>query len=491
MRFSMLLKSAGISPRHCRGEAEVTSVAVDSRQCQAGACFVAVRGWADDGHRYIPAAVSAGSSAVVCEDASTVPPEVAFAAVDDAREALGRLAQAIRGWPARALTSIAITGTNGKTTVAHLIREALAAAGHSPALLGTIRYETALRSVPAVTTTPDPVSLAEMTAEMVAGGQTHLVMEVSSHALDQRRTAGLDFRVAVFTNLSGDHLDYHKTMDRYLAAKRLLFEGLSPDATAVVNRDDDNNVGEAMAKATRAKVLWYGLSPAADLRARIREIDATGTRFDVICGAQEIPVATPLIGRHNVFNWLAAAGACTALGMDLSAVAPALERVAKIRGRLERVDSPAPYQVFVDYAHTDHALANVLSSFVAVKGGRVIVVFGCGGERDRTKRPRMARVAEQLADRIVVTSDNPRNEDPQAIIDEIVAGLGEAGRAKADIEPDRRAAIGLAISQAREGDVVLIAGKGHEPYQILGDRRVQFDDVEVAEEMMRRREEER
>jgi len=486
MRFSELLATADVPLKQRKGNAEVTCICEDSRRCGVGCCFVAVRGSCDDGHRYIASAVSAGGVAVVCEDTSAVPDGVAVAVVDDTRRALGRLAQAIYGWPARNLLNIGVTGTNGKTTVSHLVHAILTAAGHRPALLGTICYQTGGRNVPAGNTTPDPVSLAEMTAEMVAAGRTHLVMEVSSHALHQRRTAGITFDVAVFMKLSGDHLDYHGTMENYFSAKRRLFKQLKQDATAVINRDDP--AGESFASAAAVKPLWYGLSPAADLRARIERIDVSGTRFTLIHGRRELPVSTPLIGRHNVFNCLAAAGTCLALDVDLPEIAAALETVERIPGRLERLKVDAPYRVFVDYAHTDDALANVLGSFRPITSGRIIVVFGCGGDRDRTKRPRMGRIAEELADHIIITSDNPRTEEPGAIIDEIVAGLSEDGRRRSEIQVDRRAAIGLAINLARAGDVVLIAGKGHENYQVVGTRRIHFDDVETAAELVRLRE---
>jgi len=482
MRLTELLAAAGLSPTECRGDTDVTDVTADSRRCRAGSCFVAVRGTGTDGHHFIAQAVARGATAVVCEDASAAPTGCAWAAVPDGRAAVGRLAQAFRGWPVRKLTCVGITGTNGKTTVAHLVRAILTGAGHCPALLGTIGYETGLRSLPAATTTPDPVTLAELAAEMVAEGRTHLVMEASSHALDQRRIAGVEFGVAVFTNLSGDHLDYHGTMDDYRAAKRRLFEELAPGATAVINRDDP--AGEDMASATKAQVRWYGLSPAADLWARIGRIDSAGTDFAFVHGSEECAVHTPLIGRHNVFNCLAATSACMAMGVEPAAAAEALLRVDCIPGRLQRVAADAPFHVFVDYAHTDDALANVLGSLRPVTGGRLIVVFGCGGDRDRTKRPRMARVAEQLADELVITSDNPRTEGPAAIIDEICSGLSAAGRSRAAVEPDRRSAITLAIRKARAGDIVLIAGKGHENYQVLGTRRVHFDDVEVAAEVL-------
>lgn len=486
MRFSELLDQSGVAVSRRRGDADVTSVVVDSRRCEPGCCFVAVRGSADDGHRYIAQAVAAGAAAVVCEDPAGAGEEVALAVVDRSQTAVGSLAQAFHGWPGRRLTAIAVTGTNGKTTVAYLLRSILTEAGKKPAMLGTVCYQTGRRTVEAGTTTPDAIQLARMTAEMVDAGMTHLVMEVSSHASDQGRAAGMDFCAGVFTNLSGDHLDYHGSMASYRDAKRRLFEGLSPDAWAVVNRDDA--AGEAMAAATRAKVLWYGLSPLADLHAQIRRIDAEGTDMVLVQGDERTEVLTPLIGRHNVFNCLAAAGAAKALGLGAEAIVAGLERAGNVPGRLERVDVPAPYAVFVDYAHTDDALTNILSAVRPVTAGRVILVFGCGGDRDRTKRPRMARTAEDLADRVVVTSDNPRTERPEDIIDEILVGFTEQGRAEAIVEPDRRRAITEAIALAEAGDVVLIAGKGHENYQVLGAERVHFDDAEVAAEVMRNRE---
>ncbi|MCJ7544817.1 MAG: UDP-N-acetylmuramoyl-L-alanyl-D-glutamate--2,6-diaminopimelate ligase [Phycisphaerae bacterium] len=485
MLLPKLLEAAEIAPRMRRADAEVQAVVADSRRVGGGSCFVAVRGPDDDGHRYIAQAAAAGCSAVVCEDPAAVPKHLPCAVVDDTRQAVAALAQALRGWPARRLTVVGVTGTKGKSTVAHLVRAVLAGAGCPAGLLGTISYETGVRSAPAGNTTPGPIGLADMMAEMVQAGNTHLVMEVSSHALDQRRIAGLDFRVGVFTNFTGDHLDYHTTMEEYLRAKRLLFETLDLRATAVLNQDAAT--GRQLASSTRAKVSWYGLSAAADVYARIERIDAAGTRFALIAGLHQAPVATALIGRHNVYNCLAAAGVGMALGIDLPTIARALEGVAIVPGRLQRVPIAADYQVFVDYAHTDDALEKALGAIRPLASGRLILVFGCGGDRDRTKRPRMAAVAARLADRVVVTSDNPRSEDPQTIIDEILAGLDEAGWARTAVQVDRRAAIAQAIGEARAGDIVLIAGKGHETYQIIGDRRIHFDDAEAAAECMRQR----
>ena len=490
MQFDELLTSAGMSTKDSTGRADVAAVVYDSRDARSGACFVAVRGWRHDGHDFIAAAVAAGCSAVVCEDATNVPDGVARAVVDDTHSALGLLAQAIAGSPARKLVNVGITGTNGKTTVAHLIFHILEAAGHPTALLGTVGYQTGRRSLEAGATTPDPVTLASATAEMVLAGRTHLVMEVSSHALDQNRTAGMDFRVGVFTNVSGDHLDYHMTMDKYVAAKRRLFESLGPGALAVINRHD--NYADEMARAARdagASVSFYGLSDECDCAGHIAGLDDSGACFNVSTAGVEVEVHSPLIGRHNVMNSLAAIAASQALGVDLPAIVAVLAGCPVVPGRLEPVSGSGDYRVFVDYAHTDDALENVLSALNGIKRGRLIVVFGCGGDRDRTKRSRMGAVAVRLADRVVITSDNPRSEDPQAIIDEIVSGVDADRIDRCDLCADRREAIAMAIGLAETGDIVLIAGKGHETYQEIAGRRIDFSDVQVAAEIVRNHEE--
>ena len=484
MYLSTLLREAELKVRQIRGDAEISEICFDSRRARGGACFVAVSGSGDDGHKYIPSAIAGGCSSVVAQDASGIPADIPFAIVDNTRAAVAMLAQTIRGWPSRKLVNVGITGTNGKSTTACLVRDILAATGHMPGLLGTITYQTGSTIVEANQTTPDPVALADMMAEMVAGGRTHLVMETSSHALDQDRTAGIDFRVAVFSNLTGDHLDYHKTMEAYLLAKARLFEQLSADAHAVINQDD--KAGPRLAKMTRAQTIMYGLSESADLQARLIHMDASGTRFELAYrrAAQQAIVNSPMIGRHNVYNFLAAAGACLGLGIDIEKVAAALGNVAAVPGRLERVPVQAPYSVFVDYAHTDDALVNVLGALRPVTKGRILLVFGCGGDRDRSKRARMAKVAQQMADMVFVTSDNPRTEQPQAIIDEIVAGFEKKAAPGICVEIDRRQAISQAIGQACDGDIVLIAGKGHEKYQIIGREKHHFDDVEVSREFM-------
>jgi len=474
-----------------------TAVRLDSRQVSPGDVFAAVPGSACDGHDFIGQAITAGAKYIVCEHAvdGVGPGQAQLIVVDDSARAAGVLAQAASGYPSSKLTNLAVTGTNGKTTVAFLVRRCIQRAGHKCGLIGTVEYDNCSGTIADSTlTTPDCLAIAELTRQMVDNGARYMVTEASSHALSQNRLAGIDFRAAAFTNLTGDHLDYHKTKQEYLAAKTRLFEQLSPDATAVLNTDSPES--QQIARKTQASVLWYGIDARrrADLVARIRSMDTTGTAFVLEQWQHKVELKTPLLGRHNVSNCLAAAGLCLAAGLDLETIAAGLSSAQIIPGRLDKVDWPGEFSVLIDYAHTDDALKNVLTTLKPLCKGKLILVFGCGGDRDRTKRPRMARVAEELADFIIVTSDNPRTEDPLAIIEEIVAGFGKPPAVQSDsarntqyairntilVEPDRRKAVALAIENARKDDVVLIAGKGHENYQIIGTQKFHFSDKEVA-----------
>ncbi|GMU36828.1 MAG: UDP-N-acetylmuramoyl-L-alanyl-D-glutamate--2,6-diaminopimelate ligase [Phycisphaerae bacterium] len=486
-----LLRGAGIEEvchaPGCTGSGRViTGVTDDSREVTGGACFVAVRGTAVDGHRYVQDALRAGAAAVVVEDAGVVEKGAVVIRVKDTRVALARLAAAFYGVDSHGAAGfplIGVTGTNGKTTTAYLLRSILAAVGHRPAMLGTIEYDLVGRKVTAPLTTPGAVELCAALGEARRAGATAAAMEVSSHALDQRRCDGLRFDVGVFTNLSGDHLDYHKTMEAYFAAKRRLFEMLEREATAVICADDARV--DELSRATRARVRTFGLSEA-DVTARITRLDGAFSEFVIDGLAGPVRVRSRLIGSHNVLNILGAATAAEAVGATPEAIERGVAAVGGVPGRLQRVEpDDCAFRVYVDYAHTDAALENVLCVLRPVTTGRIITVFGCGGDRDRTKRPRMARSAAAGSHVVVVTSDNPRTEDPLAIIEEIVSGFDAEGRRKAHIEPDRRAAIGWALSQARPGDTVLIAGKGHEDYQIVGKVRHQFDDAAVAAEFLK------
>ncbi len=485
--------------------ARAPGIRVDSRSVEEGDIFVAVKGTVYDGHDFIHQALAKGAKYIVAQNpepsiehrASSI--EVII--VDDSAEAAAVLAQASRGNPASQLTNLAVTGTNGKTTVAYLVRSVIQKAGEKCGLIGTIIYDTGSASCQAVLTTPDCLAIAETQQKMVKAGSKYMVIEASSHALSQNRLAGIDFTAAAFTNLAGDHLDYHKTKEDYLVAKTKLFSALAPDATAVLNKQSPE--AHHIAKNTAAKILWYAVDEPANIIAHIESMDADGNVFILECAGSRVTshgsrVKTPLLGRYNVSNHLAAAGLCLAAGFDLATIAAGLSALRAIPGRLEKLDWQGDFTVLIDYAHTDDALKNVLATLKPLCKGRLTVVFGCGGDRDRTKRPRMAKVAEQLADSVIVTSDNPRTEQPEAIIDDIITGFEKglptrsseirdtryAIRNTITIEPDRRRAVELAIKTAGKDDIVVIAGKGHETYQIIGNKKLDFSDKAVAEECL-------
>ena len=495
-------------------------IRTDSRLVKDGDIFVAVKGTVYDGHDFIDQALANGAKYIVCQqdrrqktedrrqttggslkqvpndwdalgDGLLKASSIEIIVVDDSAEAAGLLAQASRGNPASRLTNLAVTGTNGKTTVAYQVRSCIQKAGEKCGLIGTVIYDTCSGGgCEATMTTPNCLAIAEMTDEMARNGAKYMVIEASSHALSQNRLAGVNFKAAAFTNLAGDHLDYHKTKEDYLTAKAELFQALSPDAVAVLNKQSPE--AELIAKQTQAKILWYAITPTAcrrkpavgaDITAQIESMDISGTVFIMEYAGQTQKVNTLLLGLYNVSNSLAAAGLCLAAGFDLQTIAAGLSALQTIPGRLEKIDG-GDSCVIIDYAHTDDALKNVLSTLKPLCKGKLRVVFGCGGDRDRTKRPRMARVAEQLADFIIVTSDNPRTERPTDIIDEIIAGFEKPDSQTIVVEPDRKKAIELAIEAAGGDDIVLIAGKGHETYQIVGEQKFDFSDKEVAQQCL-------
>jgi len=465
------------------GDVEVARAVHDSRSVRAGDLFVALPGTKVDGHQFVQTALEGGASAAVVERPVDLPGRPPLLLVPDAREALALCAHALAGDPTRRLTVCGVTGTNGKTTTTYLVRSIFEQAGWPTGVLGTIGYFIGRREIPSRLTTPDANDLASYFAEMVESGLKAAVMEVSSHALHQRRTAGIRFGVGAFTNLTPEHLDYHKDMVSYREAKGILFAGLAPDATAVLNADDEASV--SFAEATPARVLWYGLKKPAQVRAEDVRADVQGSRFALVTPRGRAEVRTRLLGLYNVYNGLTAAAIAEAVGVPLETIVRGLEAVALIPGRLQPVPTARPFSVLVDYAHKTDALGHALSTVRdLVQGqGRLIVVFGCGGDRDRQKRPEMAKVAQRLADRVFVTNDNPRTEDPRTIAQEILGGFSSLE--KVTVELDRRAAIALALGEARSGDVVIIAGKGHETYQIIGDTTRPFDDRQVAAEILR------
>jgi len=467
--------------------ATVSGLAYDSRKVQPGDLFVAVPGLKQDGRRFVGEALARGATAVVLEGADVLSgSSTGRVIVGSSREALARLADAYFGHPSRALTLVGITGTNGKTTTSLLVDALSRHSGRTTGVIGTIEYRIGGEARPAGQTTPEAVELQSLMAEMVARGVTSVAMEVSSHALALRRADGVEWDVAVFTNLTQDHLDFHGTFESYRAAKARLFSLLAasrkPRRTAVINRDDP--AGASMLAGLDLPRLTFGLGEGADVRPLRFESAMDGIRMDVQTPRGALEIRSSLVGEHNVMNLLGATAVGLALDMDARAVAAALSSVITVPGRFERVEAGQPFLVVVDYAHTPDALERVLVTArrLVARGSRLAVVFGCGGDRDRGKRPLMGGIAARIADRLWVTSDNPRSEEPEAIIAEIVAGIppGAAGRDRATTTADRKIAIQDALADARAGDVVVIAGKGHETYQIVGSKVLPFDDREVA-----------
>ena len=489
MKLSDLLKS--VDYLDVRGPADrmVSGVTYDSRRTVPSGLFVAIPGARHDGFEYIEDALRRGAGVVVCPRGRVPNRDVTVVHVADARKALADCADAFHGHPSRAMTLAGVTGTNGKTTTTFMLRDILESAGRTPGLLGTVQYEIGPRVIPASRTTPESSDIQEYLAQMRQAGCTSAVMEVSSHALDQDRVRGLEFDVAVFTNLTRDHLDYHQTLERYFEAKRRLFTGLGRGqkrAVALVNHDDEWGRRLAADPAISAEVLTFGLGEGARLRATEVMLGSSGSEFTVTGPWGPSRVRIPLLGRFNVENALAAYGAARALGLEEGTVLRALAGRVAVPGRLEEIPTQRGWRVFVDYAHTDDALANVLETARRFTPGRLIVVFGCGGNRDRSKRPLMGAVAARLADLSILTSDNPRDEDPAAIIAQIRAGFGTQDRV--EMVEDRATAIGSALAAARDGDVILIAGKGHETTQEIHGAFTVFDDRQVARALLQKQE---
>jgi UDP-N-acetylmuramoyl-L-alanyl-D-glutamate--2,6-diaminopimelate ligase len=466
----------------------VEGIAADSRRVAAGDCFVAVPGLKQDARRFIPEAVGRGATLVVTEGEPVTGLGVAQVLVPSARRALARLADAYHGHPSGDLTVVGITGTNGKTTTSYLVEALLRARGGPTGVVGTVQYVVGGEALPAGQTTPEALELQAMLARMRQVGVRGVAMEVSSHALALARVDGIDFDVAVFTNLTQDHLDFHRTLDEYGRAKRRLFELLAaspkPKRAAVVNGDDP--AGETMVRGLDLPVLTFGLGPRALVRAAKHASSLDGIRMTIETPQGRFDLASPLIGEHNVMNLLAAVAAGLGLGLEPDRIAPALAVVGAVPGRFEQVRAGQPFLVVVDYAHTPDALERVLVTARKLTRGRLAVVFGCGGDRDRGKRPIMGELAARLADRAWVTSDNPRSEPPEAIIDEVMAGVRRVGggEGRCASVPDRRAAIAAALDWAEPEDTVVIAGKGHEAYQIVGAEVLPFDDRAVARALL-------
>ena len=467
-------------------ERDVTGITYDSRRVMPGMLFVAIPGQHADGHEFISTAIERGATAIICERNGISSTRATKVKVPDVREALARAAMTFYQHPSTKLQVIGVTGTNGKTTVAFMVKAILEAAGIKTGLIGTVRYEIGDRVIPAQRTTPESLEVQQLMSQMLRADCRACVMEVSSHALEQKRVLGVEFDVAIFTNLTRAHLDYHGTMENYFAAKKKLFAALqdgTKKGAAVINIDD--SYGARLAGQNQVEVeLTYGLEKAARLRASKVQLGKDGSRFVIEAPERKFACRLPLIGRHNIYNALAAAGAAIAQKIPVVTLQAALNAMPPVPGRLEVVASRQPFGVYVDYAHTDDALKNVLTTLREITTGRLLLAFGCGGNRDAGKRARMGRIAAELADFTIMTNDNPRKESPEKIAEQIAGGYRAVRAEGCSMELDRRRAIQQIIGKAQAGDTVLIAGKGHETYQEFEDTVVPFDDRVHAQEAL-------
>ncbi|MFA6216334.1 MAG: UDP-N-acetylmuramoyl-L-alanyl-D-glutamate--2,6-diaminopimelate ligase [Candidatus Omnitrophota bacterium] len=467
----------------------VRGISCNSKTVQKNFVFVAVQGARKNGNVFIQEALHRGASAIVFKPAAGLRPSVpryssqktkaVFIEVTDTRKAAARLAAEFYHHPSSKMKITGITGTNGKTTVSYLIEAILKESGATPAVIGTVNYRFQDCLIPSKNTTPGPFELQAMFDTMARRGVDSVVMEVSSHALDQERCDGIDFFSAVFTNLTHDHLDYHQTLKKYFHAKSKLFKRLSSHAGAVINNDDP--YGRKLKRLTQAKVITYGIERKSDVMARDISMDMGSTRFTLLVPGAKMQIKSALIGRHNVYNILAAVAWGIHAGLDVRVMKQALKKFKSVPGRLERVNCDRDICIFVDYAHTDDALKNVIGALRQVAQRKIVVVFGCGGERDKAKRPKMGRIASLLADYVIITSDNPRSEDPALILDDITDGITKDNYC---VVADRCEAIKKALSIAGAKDIVLVAGKGHEDYQILKNTVVAFDDRKVIKKCL-------
>ena len=480
MKLKELLKN--INPLHIIGdiEVEITGVNIDSRRIESGHLFVAIAGTQTDGHKYIPKAIELGAKAILCEQLpEALTDDITYVVVPSTEDSVGKVATLFYGDPSSKLTLVGVTGTNGKTTIATLLYNMFRKFGHRCGLLSTVCNYIKGEAIPADHTTPDPIELNRLLAQMVESGCEYAFMECSSHAIAQKRIGGLKFKGGIFTNLTRDHLDYHKTFENYRDAKKAFFDGLGKDAFAIINADDKN--GTVMVQNCKAQVKTYSTRSMADFKARIIECHFEGMYLDI--DGKEVGVQ--FIGKFNVSNLLAVYGAAVMLGKKPEDILVILSTLKSVNGRLEPIHSPEGYTAIVDYAHTPDALENVLNAIHEVLNGKgkVITVCGAGGNRDKGKRPLMAQEAVKQSDKVIITSDNPRFEEPQDIINDMLAGVDAKQMKKVLSITDRREAIRTACMLAEKGDVILIAGKGHEDYQEIKGVKHHFDDKEVVREI--------
>jgi len=480
MKLSALVNHLDSGRTYNFRDVEITGITNDSRKVGPGYIFVAIKGHKADGHNFIKKALESDAQAVVSEKRFALNQKIPQIIVRNTRKALSSLSCYFYNNPSQKINVVGVTGTNGKTTTTFLTKSIIEKAGYKVGLIGTINYQIGEKIIPSQATTPESVELQGLIAEMVAAKMKFAVMEVSSHSAVQHRIEDISFKTAVFTNISAEHMDYHKTITNYLDAKIGLFKNLTRDSFAILNADDE--FSKYFADKTSAKILWYGIKNNADIKAEICRESTSNTMIKLRCSGMEIDVKIPFMGLHNVYNSLASVANAISLGFELDVIKAGIEDAPVVPGRLEAVPCKRGFKVVVDYAHTPHALETVLHSLKNLVKGRILLVFGCGGDRDKEKRPMMGKIANENSNIFWITNDNPRSEDPLSIIEDIKAGI-KPGRTFY-IQTNRKKAIEEAIAEAKSGDLVLIAGKGHERYQIIKDTRIPFDDREVVKKTL-------
>ena len=480
MKLNVLIRHLDSKEVSDFNDFEITGITNDSRKVRPGCLFVAIKGYKANGHDFVEESLRHGAVAVVSEKKLSLDPKIPQIIVRSSRKALSNLSCCFYNNPSKKIDVVGITGTNGKTTSAFLTKSIIESAGHETGLIGTIEYQIGKKVIPAKETTPESTELQSLIAEMVASNIKFAVMEVSSHSAAQHRIDDISFKTAVFTNISAEHLDYHETIQNYKDAKVRLFENLKRDSFAILNADDE--FGKYFADKTRAQILWYGIKSNADVKAKICDESMNNTMIKLSYSGAEIDINMPLIGRHNVYNVLAAAASALSLGFELETVKQGIETAPVVLGRLESISCKQGFNVFLDFAHTPNALETVLHTLKNLAKRKLILVFGCGGDRDKEKRPKMGKIADENSDIFWITNDNPRSEDPMGIVEDIKAGI-KPGR-PFHVQTDRYKAIEEALAEAKDGDLVLIAGKGHEKKQIFKDTVIPFDDKDVVKKIL-------
>ena len=480
MKLSTLVHHLGSMGTYNLCDIEITGITNDSRKVRPGYLYVAIKGYKADGHNFIKKSIECGAQAIVSEERSSLDTNIPQIIVRDTRKALSSLSCCFYNNPSQKINLVGVTGTNGKTTTTFLTKSVIEKAGYETGLIGTINYQIGKKVITAKETTPESVELQRLISEMVAAKMKFAVMEVSSHSAIQHRIENIDFKTAVFTNITTEHMDYHKTFPNYMNAKAELFKNLRKDSFAVLNADD--KFSEYFADRTNAKIIWYGIKNDADIKAEIYKESTRDVMIKLSCFGREVDMKIPFVGLHNVYNALASVASAISLGFELDTIKSGIETASTVPGRLENVPCDRNFKVVIDYAHTPHALETVLHALKNLIKGRLLLVFGCGGDRDKEKRPQMGRIADEKSDIFWLTNDNPRSEDPLAIIDDIKAGIKSAR--SFHIQTNRYKAIEEALSEAKDDDLIIIAGKGHEKYQIIKDTIVPFDDREVIKKIL-------